>query len=116
MAASVSRNRRLLKLGLGATAVATAGGVSVFLKDSPWWSSLAPVRFGRAAIAVSQPSGYYALRYGVVSPAAGAYNQCRLQMESQKHPVRDAGVPIHHERGLIAPIGCCVFLIAVLQG
>ena len=52
MAAS-TRSGRLLKLGAAAGALATAGGVSVYMRDSPWWSSLAPVRFGRAAIAVS---------------------------------------------------------------
>lgn len=52
MAAS-SRSRRLLKLGLATAAVVTAGGGYEYVKDTPWWSSLAPVRFGRAAIAVS---------------------------------------------------------------
>lgn len=47
----MSRNRRLLKYGVAA-AVATTG-VSLYMRESLWWSSLAPVRFGRAAAAVS---------------------------------------------------------------
>lgn len=52
MMAASSRGRRLLKLGLAASAVIAAGAGSSYVTDSPWWSTLAPVRFGRAAIAV----------------------------------------------------------------
>ncbi|CAI8014139.1 AarF domain-containing protein kinase 1 [Geodia barretti] len=58
MAAS-SRSRRLLKLGLSTAAVGTLGGGYAHVKDTPWWSSLPPVRFGRAAIAVLLASADY---------------------------------------------------------
>ena len=53
--------RRLLQLG--AVAAAVAAGSSIYMKDSPWWSSLAPVRFGRAATAVSCIVCYLSIHY-----------------------------------------------------
>lgn len=73
----MASSRRLFQLGLAAAAATTAVGVSVYMKDSPWWSSLAPVRFGRAATAVSI---HYAMLQCLMMPYTytGVDCECRL--------------------------------------
>lgn len=93
-----SRNRRLLKFGLAAAAVATAGG-SFYMRDSPWWSSLAPVRFGRAASAVSCTESGTMILFSpfYMLACAGADSECRLQVVSEELRVWYRGVLLHYK-------------------
>lgn len=86
--------RALRNLGLVAAAGAIGGAVYVSdITNSPWWSSLAPVRFSRATFAVSwhqHNSALYVVylrKHPTTDPApfsgscSGVDGECRLQVE-----------------------------------